>query len=85
MDLIVTTEEQLNTIISNCITKTQAPPAPEPPKEEIEAPISQAEAAKFLGTTRQTLYALRKRGIIKAHFLGGRVKYFKSELRSCMK
>ena len=60
---------------------------PEPTKtEEIEPPIPQSEAIKFLGKSRQTFHTWRKKGIIKAHIMGRyRVYYFKSELLSGMK
>jgi hypothetical protein len=59
---------------------------PEPTKtEEIEPPIPQSEAIRFLGKSRQTFHTWRKRGIVKAHIMGGRVYYFKSELLSAMK
>jgi len=48
--------------------------------EESERPLSQPEAIKFLGKSRQTLIKWRKKGFIKGHTLGGRVYYFKSEL-----
>jgi hypothetical protein len=53
--------------------------------KSIEQPISQSDAIKFLGKSRQTLIAWRKKGIITAHILGGRVYYLKSELLTAMK
>lgn len=62
------------------------PSAPKPtPKTEIEQPISQPEAIVFLGKSRQTLTAWRKKGIVKAHTLGGRVYFLKSELLEAVK
>lgn len=55
------------------------------PKPEVEKPISQPDAIKFLGRTRQTFYTWRKKGYIKGHTLGGRVYYFKSELVKALK
>ena len=57
---------------------------PEPKKQEPEQPIDQEEAIKFLGKSRQTLTAWRKKGIISAHKLGGRIYYLKSELLKAM-
>ena len=58
---------------------------PEPVKEpEAETPISQAAAIIFLGKSRQTFYSWRKKGVVKAHILGGRVYYFRSELLAAM-
>jgi len=50
-----------------------------------EQPVSQPDAVKWLGKSRQTLTAWRKKGIIKAHVLGGRVYFLKSELLEAMK
>ena len=59
---------------------------PEPIKaQEAEQPISQNEAAKYLGKSRQTMIAWRKKGIIKGHTMGGRVLFLKSELLEAMK
>ncbi len=46
---------------------------PEPKK-----PVSQSEAMKQLGRSRQTLVKWRKKGILKGFLLGGRV-YFEPE------
>ena len=51
-----------------------------PEKEEIEKPISQSEAVEFLGKSRQTLIAWRKKGLIKGYRLGGRLYFMRSEL-----
>lgn len=58
---------------------------PQPQPDEPEAPISQNEAIKFLGKSRQCFYSWRKKGIVKAHILGGRVHYFRSELLAAMR
>jgi len=55
-----------------------------PVRQEIEQPISQPEAIKFLGKSRQTLIKWRKKGVIKGHVLGGRVYYLKSELLAAL-
>jgi hypothetical protein len=61
------------------------------PNEQIiiestnDKPLSQPEAIDFLGKSRQTLIAWRKKGIIKAYRLGGRVYYKKSELVNSLK
>jgi len=70
------------TTCANQILKSK----PEPPQaQEIEKPISQPEAIKFLGKSRQTLISWRKKGVISAHTLGGRVYYLKSELLAALK
>lgn len=58
-----------------------------PSKEtnEVEKPISQTEAILFLGKSRQTLIAWRKKGVINAYTLGGRVYFLKSELLKALK
>lgn len=53
-------------------------------KIEPEKPLSQEEAVKFLGKSRQTLVAWRKKGVISAYRLGGRVYYKPSELLSAL-
>ena len=56
-------------------------PATNPVKDNsIEQPISQPDAIKFLGKSRQTLIKWRHKGVIHGHVLGGRVYYLKSEL-----
>lgn len=55
-------------------------PKPQPARPLTEKPISQPEAVKFLGKSRQTLIAWRKKGLIKAYQLGGRIYYKPSEL-----
>jgi hypothetical protein len=47
---------------------------------KTEKPISQTEAVEFLGKTRQTLISWRKKGVIKAYHLGGRIYYKPVEL-----
>lgn len=53
-------------------------------KPEIEQPISQAQAIIFLGKSRQTLISWRKKGLINAYRLGGRIYYKPSELVSAL-
>jgi len=73
---------ELATICVNRLQSTQVNPVL---KQEIEQPISQSEAIKFLGKSRQTFAKWRKKGIVKARILGGRVYYLKSELIEAMK
>lgn len=56
-----------------------------PQIQHTEQPISQPEAIKFLGKSRQTLIKWRKNGLIKGHVLGGRVYYLRSELLAALK
>jgi Helix-turn-helix domain len=79
--------DELKVLISDSV-RTEfsklTPTAPET-NNSIEQPISQPEAIKFLGKSRQTLISWRKKGVITAHLLGGRVYYLKSELIANMK
>jgi len=69
--------EELSKIALNIESK---PAIPEP-----EQPISMREAIQFLGKSRQTLADWRRKGLITAHKLGGRLYFFKSELIGKMK
>lgn len=51
-----------------------------PAGSKVEQPISQAEAVEFLGKSRQTIISWRKKGIINAYHLGGRIYFKPSEL-----
>ena len=85
MDVIVTTPDEIRAIFNDCLANAKPACNPESTAKEIERPISQPEAVVFLGKSRQTLTAWRKKGIIKAHILGGRVYFLKSELLAAMK
>jgi len=76
--LLIVKHEDLQRFAESLInTKSDTPKKKEP---EIEQPISQPEAIEFLGKSRQTLCAWRRKGVIKSHTLGGRVYFLKSEL-----
>ena len=51
---------------------------------KTEQPITTTEAVEFLGKSRQTLISWRKKGVITAYRLGGRVYYKPSELLSAL-
>jgi len=53
-------------------------------KQELEKPLSQREACSLLGISRQTLASWRKRGIISAYRISGRVYYKPFELTKAM-
>lgn len=55
-----------------------------PQKQKTEQPITTSEAVEFLGKSRQTLISWRRKGIITAYRLGGRVYYKPSELLSAL-
>jgi hypothetical protein len=82
--LFITSEKQLDVLaekVASRIIESQPVPKPAP---QTEQPLTQAEAEQFLGKSRQTLYSWRKRQLIKAYTLGGRVYYKPSELLSAL-
>jgi hypothetical protein len=82
--LLICKKEDLAVFAESLMNKSrETAPIPEP-DNSAEQPISQTEAIKFLGKSRQTFYSWRQKGVIKAHVLGGRVYYFKSELLAAM-
>lgn len=85
MDVIVTTPDEIRAIFNDCLANINPISKHTPPKEEVERPISQLEAIEFLGKSRQTLAAWRKKGVITGHTLGGRVYFLKSELLAALK
>ena len=85
MSVIVATPEEIRAIINECLANQTPVSKPEVIKDEAERPIPQHEAEEFLGCSRQKLYRLRRTGVIKAHVLGQRVYYFKSELLEALK
>ena len=85
-EVIVTTPDQLRAIIYDCLKTANLVSKPILlSKQETERPISQVEAIAFLGKSRQTLNTWRRKGIISAHRLGGRIYFLKSELLEAMK
>jgi hypothetical protein len=71
-DLIVFAETYAERILAGKIKTSK--------EEETEKPISQPEAVAFLGKSRQTLIAWRKKGLIKGYKLDGRIYFMRSEL-----
>ena len=69
---------------ANLLTGNLQPPPPLS-APETEKPLTHAEALEFLGKSRQTLTAWRKKGIVKGHMLGGRIYFLKSELMEAIK
>ena len=55
-----------------------------PTGTKVEQPISQVEAIQFLGKSRQTITNWRRKGIITAYHLGGRIYFKPSELLSSL-
>lgn len=60
-------------------------PIQAPIKTESDKPLTQAEAIKFLGKSRQTLAKLRHKGLIKSYKLGGRIYFKQNELLDALK
>lgn len=54
-------------------------------KDDDERPMTEKEAEKFLHKTRKTLRMWRYAGVIKAHRIGGRIYYKKSELIAALR
>jgi len=54
-------------------------------KPESDQPIPQAEALKRWGKTRQTFVNWRKKGLITAYTIDGKIYYKPSELINAMK
>ncbi len=81
------TKDDLRNMVSQCMREALSNEKPIPVQIDqiIEQPISQPEAIKFLGKSRQTLISWRRKGIIHAHTLGGRVYYLRSELLEAVK
>jgi len=73
-------DELAEKIASRFKSNTQEIQAP----SRKEKPLTQQQAAEFLGRSRQTLINWRKKGIIKGKRLGGRIYYFESELVDAM-
>ena len=75
-------EEKLTNIEK--LILAMAPVKQIPAGTKIEQPISQSEAVEFLGKSRQTIINWRKKGIINAYHLGGRIYFKPSELLSAL-
>lgn len=82
--LFIVKKEDLQGFAESLANKILASKKETPKKQEAEKPLSQPEAIKFLGKSRQTLTSWRKKGIIDAHKLGGRIYFLKSELLAAM-
>lgn len=79
--------DDLKILISESVRSeiSKLTPAAKENSPSAEQPISQRDAIEFLGKSKQTLIAWRKKGVISAHRLGGRIYYLKSELLAAMK
>lgn len=80
------TRDDLKSILAECMREVITKDKPDPTTDQsIEQPISQPDAVLFLGKSRQTLLDWRRKGIIHAHTLGGRVYFMRSELLEALK
>lgn len=77
---LIIKSQDLNIFAERIVQGLLASQPKSPTVLDVEQPISQPEAIKFLGKSRQTLIKYRKKGLIKGHVLGGRIYYLKSEL-----
>jgi len=57
---------------------------PNPVNQGPEKPITQDEAVKLMGKSRQAFFNWRKKGLINAYTINGRIYYKESELLSAM-
>lgn len=78
--LVIVNRDDLIAFANTLASIQQEPKSLPLEKAEIEKPISQEEAVKFFGKTRQTLINWRKKGVIKAYKVCGRIYYKPSEL-----
>lgn len=78
--LVIANRDDLITFAERYAERILAGKDKTPEKEATEKPISQPEAVAFLGKSRQTLMVWRKKGLIKAYRLGGRIYFIQSEL-----
>ena len=82
--LLVITRDDLIEFASKCVNHIQISQVRHPNENNEERPLSQPEAIKFLGKSRQTLIKWRKKGIIVGYRIGGRIYYKSSELISAL-
>ncbi len=83
--LLLVGRSELDDIAENIVSRILAAVTKPIPKEENEKLLTQPEAIRFLGKTRQTLIKWRKDNIITAYRLGGRIYFKESELISALK
>jgi len=83
--LFVIREYDLDALAEKIVSKFKSDTDQIAVESKSEKPLSQKQAAEFLGRSRQTLINWRKKGIIQGKRLGGRVYFFESELLEAMK
>jgi len=78
------TRDDLKGLISEVIRQELTNHKQVTPESEPRKPLSQNEAAKYFGKTRQTVTSWRKKGIIKGHNINGRIFFFQDELETAI-
>jgi len=84
MELIVTTPEQLRSIVFAAVQDCTKTLAPSPQPINSERLLTRKETAKKLQISLQTLHDWSKRGLLKSYIIGGRVFYKESEIDSAL-
>lgn len=75
----------LELIIQKSVTAAMALSMPEPqPNPQIEQTFSISELASYLGVTKATIHAYKKRGIFKYYQTGRTVFFKKSEVDAAL-
>ncbi|TSJ40221.1 helix-turn-helix domain-containing protein [Mucilaginibacter corticis] len=81
------TTEEFESLVSACVLKAILNSFNSlPPKNELENSIlTRQETAKLLSISLPTLHDYTKRGLIKAHRLGSKVRYKREDLEIALK
>ena len=83
--LLLVSQSELFEFAERVVTRTLSATIKPIPDRKEEKLLTQPEAIKFLGKSRQTLIKWRKNNIITAYRLGGRIYFKESELLSALK
>lgn len=83
---IISTEEELKTVISDCIKKEfQYFTPPQPPiQSDSEELLTSKQSAKLYGVSLPTLHKWKTEGRVKSYRIGTRVRFKRSELLSAL-
>lgn len=77
-------EQRIAASVKKAITDALAERFPAA-QDETDELMTQQEACEFLKITVQTLINWRKKGMIKAHTIGGQVRYLKRDILDAVK
>lgn len=80
--IIITTPEELETLIQNSCIKALNSQAQSANPETEQQFLSLKEAARFLDLAPQTIYGMTSRKIIPFYKAGKKLRFLKSELQS---